>query len=241
MKLALIGGVPEAQLVAALARARPGTYEPAERNTLAWVDLADAPRKAIAAVQAALGARLTVIEVELPLGGRGAGLCARRYTVPATEERDLSDEMTKLLASWLATVSDDPGAPFDEEVAALDLALVCAEDVRPPPPPPAIPMGGGAMPLKRKGAAKPTLNPLHEQWASALVDALRASERLDTTGEALPLRRIAALLEAHDQVGTLAPALGDALLELLVDHEAVEEVFADEAELVAAAQAARPR
>ena len=96
------------------------------------------------------------------------------------------------------------------------------------------------MPLKRKGGAKRTVSAFHEQWASALVDRLREAESLDTTGEAMPVRRIAALLEAHEQDGALAPALGDALLELLVDHEAVEEVFADEAELLAAARAARP-
>ncbi|MEZ4402587.1 MAG: hypothetical protein R3B06_21365 [Kofleriaceae bacterium] len=241
MKLSLIGGVPEAQLVAALARARPGTYEPAERNGLAWVDLIDAPAKVIAAVQAALGGPLTVIEVGLPLGAPGEAPSSRRYTVPASAQVDLSGQMAALLAEWRVSRSDDDAPALDEAIAARDLALACAEDVFPPPPPPAIPMGGGAMPLKRKGAAKPTLSPLHERWASALVDTLSASEQLATTGAPLPLRRIAALLETHDQAGAVAPALGEALIELLVDHEAVDEIFADEAELVAAARATRPQ
>lgn len=97
------------------------------------------------------------------------------------------------------------------------------------------------MPLKRRGNARPTLDPRHEQWAAALVAHLRAAESLDTSGDALPLRRIAALLETHEQDGALTPGFGEALLELLVDHEAVEEVFADEAELTAAALATRPR
>lgn len=240
MKLSLIRGVPEAQLTGALARARPGTYEPAERNGLAWVHLAEAPAATIAAVQAAVGAPLTVIEVKLTLGGRVGDLRARRYTVPATEVVDLSKPTSALLAEWLAAAAED-APPLEEDTVAVQLALACAEDVHPPPPPPAIPMGGGAMPLKRKGGAKRTVSAFHEQWAGALVDRLREAESLDTTGEAMPLRRIAALLETHDQDGGLTAGLGEALLELLVDHEAVEEVFADEAELTAAAKAARPR
>lgn len=239
MKLALIGGVPEAQLIAALGRVRPGSDGPAERNGLAWVSLGDAAAADVAAVQRALGAALTVIEVDLAPPGRRGGLKARRYTLPATEVIDLSRSLATLLDEWRAAATED-APPLDDDVAALQLALAAAEDVHPPPPPPAIPMGGGAMPLKRKGGAKPTISPRHEQWAAALVDSLRASESLDTTDGAMPLRRIAAVLEAHDQGGAVAPAVGAALLELLVDHEAVEEVFADEAELTAAAQATRP-
>ena len=239
MKLSLVGGVPEARLLAALDRARSGPHETAERNGLAWVNLADAAPAAIAAVQAALGAPLTVIELEVRAGRRGDELRARRYTVPATKELDLSRSVSALLAEWRASAPEDEvDVRFAPEVAALDLALVCAEDVRPPP---AIPMGGGAMPLKRRGGARPTLDPRHEQWAAALVAHLRAAESLDTSGEALPLRRIAALLETHEQDGALTPGFGEALLELLVDHEAVEEVFADETELAAAALATRPR
>lgn len=241
MKLSLVGGLPEAKLVAALARALPGDHAPAERNGLAWVQLADATPKQLASLQSALGAPLTVIEVELRAGRRGEPVRARRYTVPATREVDLSKSTSELLAEWRAGVTDEDAGRFEDDQLALDLALVCAEDVHPPPPPPAIPMGDGAMPLKRKGNAKPTVSPRHEQWASALVDNLREAESLDTTGEPLPLRRIAALLDAHDQNGTLAPGLGEALLELLVDHESVEEVYADEAALVEAAQATRPR
>ena len=239
MKLALIGGVPEAQLVAALARVRRRSDTPAERNGLAWVDVADAAAADIAAEQRALGAPLTVIEVELR-SGRGPAVRARRYTLPATIELDLSKPLAALLAEWRGAGGDD-AAPFDDDAAAHQLALAAAEDVHPPPPPPAIPMGGGAMPLKRKGGAKPTINPRYEQWAGALIEALRAAESLDTTGEAMPVRRVAALLEGHDQDGALAPGFGAALLELLVDHEAVEEVYADEAELADAARAARPR
>jgi hypothetical protein len=240
MKLSLIGGVPEAHLMAALTRARPGAYEPAERNGLAWVSLTAAPAKVIEAVQAALGGPLTVIEVQVSLDDGKGEVRARRYTVPATAEMNLSTAATALLADWRGPATDD-AAPLDENVTARDLALACAEDVFPPPPPPAIPMGGKAMPLKRKGAAKATISARHEQWATALVEHLREAESLDTTDEAMPVRRIAALLEAHEQDGAVAPALGDALLELLVDHPAVEEVFADEAELLAAARATRPR
>lgn len=238
MKLSLVGGVPEARLLAALARAQSGPHESAERNGLAWVNLADAAPAEIAAVQAALGGPLTVIELEVRAGRRGDELRARRYTVPPSKAVDLSRSVGALLAEWRAAAGDDADERFTPELAALDLALVCAEDVRPPP---AVPMGGGAMPLKRRGNARPTLDPRHEQWAAALVAHLRAAESLDTTGDALPLRRIAALLETHEQDGALTPGFGEALLELLVDHEAVEEVFADEAELTAAALATRPR
>lgn len=241
MKLSLVGGIPEATLMTAVGRAKAGRLEPAERNGLAWVNLADAEAATIAAIQAAAGVPLTVIEIEVRAGRRGEELRARRYAVPKGEVVDLSRATTALLAEWRAGASEDAAARFEGDGAALELALACAEDVHPPPPPPAIPMGDGAMPLKRKGGARRTLNPRHEQWAAALVDHLRASESLDVTGEAMPLRRIAALLEAHEQDGGLAPGLGEALLELLVDHEAVEEVFADEAGLVDAARATRPR
>ena len=241
MKLSLVGGVPEAQLVAALAKAKPGDYTTEERNTLAWVNLPDATEATLKAVQAALGKPLTVIEVELPPGANGVGVKGRRYTIPATKPLDLTKAMTETLRDWTANRTED-SPPFEDDASAHDLALAFAEDVQPPPPPPAIPMGGGAMPLKRKGTgAAPAAKPLYEKWANALIASLTASEGIETTGDALPIRRIAALLEAHDDSGKVVPAFGEALLDLLVDDDAVEEVFADEAAIVAAATSSRPR
>ena len=78
-------------------------------------------------------------------------------------------------------------------------------------------------------------------WIAALAWLALAPQRVQPWSAALA--GLLALVPAGIALAELrlAPGFGAALLELLVDHEAVEEVYADEAELADAARAARPR
>jgi hypothetical protein len=234
MKVILFGGVREAALRAALAKAVPGDHQLHDRNKLAWVALADASEDTVSKVQAALGDTLTILEVNL-----GEKSTATKRTLGGKAEKpiDLTKTANEILQSWGPI---DPESGISEADRARDVALALAEDIQPPPPPAAVPTGkGGGMPLKRKGTGGPREKPMHAVWAEALLEHLTRSEGLELSGDP-PIARLAAVLMKHDIDGALPADFGTTLLDFLVDDTSVEEVFADEDALVAIARNTRP-
>jgi hypothetical protein len=236
MKLSLVGGVRESALRSALATGSPGEHELHERNKLAWVAFIDVPDATLVAVQAALGAPLVILEVNL-----GEKTTAAKRSLPAgkgDKPVDLSKTANEILDQWGPVQEESAVADSDR---ARDLALALAEDIKPPPPPAAVPTGkGGGMPLKRKGTGGPREKPMHATWAEALLDHLTRSEGIELGGDP-PIGRVAGLLMKHDIDNALPANFGTTLLDFLVDDPSVEEVFADEDALAAIARNTRPK
>lgn len=235
MKNSLVGGVRESALRAALASAVPGEHVLHDRNKLAWVMLLDATDAMLAALQAALGQPLTILEVRL-----GEKVTATRRSLPAGKDKpvDLSKTAREILEGWGPVEEESAIADSDRE---RDLALALAEDIQPPPPPAAVPTGkGGGMPLKRKGTGGPREKPMHAVWAEALIEHLTRSEGLELSGDP-PIGRVASVLMKHDIDNALPANFGTTLLDFLVDDSSVEEVFVDEAALLTIARNTRPK
>lgn len=235
MKVLLVGGVREAALRSALASASPGDHPLHDRNKLAWVALPDATDAMLAALQAAVGGPLTILEVTV-----GEKSTASKRALPAGKDKpiDLSKTAREILDSWGPI---DPESGVTEADRARDVALALAEDIQPPPPPAAVPTGkGGGMPLKRKGTGGPREKPMHAVWAEALLDHLTRSEGIELGGDP-PIGRVAGLLMKHDIDNALPANFGTTLLDFLVDDPSVEEVFADEDALAAIARNTRPK
>jgi hypothetical protein len=178
----------------------------------AWVELPHDTRDAVLARLAeVLGTGLMVIDVELPLGGRGEGLQASRATYRGVEE-DVSEEAKELLHEWLA---DSDRGGFDEDVAASELAWALIGD--------------------SDAAPAPAESNAEEEWAQALVDKLVADGAIELRSKHTPVSPIASLLQSPGR------DLGDRLLAVLIDSTAVDEVYADADQLAAAARATRPK
>lgn len=236
MKLSLVGGVRESALRSALATGSPGEHVLHERNKLAWVALVDPPDATLAAVQSALGAPLSIVEVTV-----GEKPTASRRSLPAgkgDKPVDLTKTVNEIIDQWGPVQEESAVADSDR---ALALALALAEDIQPPPPPAAVPTGKGAgMPLKRKGTGGPREKPMHAVWAEALLEHLTRSEGIELGGDP-PVGKVAGLLMKHDIDNALPANFGTTLLDFLVDDPSVEEVFADEDALAAIARNTRPK
>lgn len=156
---------------------------------------------------------VTLVEVEMTLGGRGQGLAAGRRELPDGPSVDLSSDATDLLHEWLA---DAPGGAFDEDDAAAELAWeLIGEEVTPPD-------------------AEPST--LQELWARALIQRLVGEGAIELRGRRLPM---AAVVEVLDE--PFAATLGRRLLDALVDAVEVEEVFIDAEGLDALAHETKPQ
>lgn len=233
MKVSLVGGVKESALRVALVTASPGDHHLHDRNKLAWVALFDIGDDTLSAIQTAVGAPITIIDVTV-----GDKPTATRRTLPATKPVDLSKTAKEILDSW---GPPDPEGGVSDGDRARDVALALAEDVQPPPPPAAVPTGkGGGMPLKRKGTGGPREKPMHAVWAEALIEHLTRSEGIELGGDP-PVGRLAGLLMKHDIDNALPADFGTTLLDFLVDDPSVEEVFADEDALAAITRNTRPK
>ena len=211
---ATIAGVAttEQALGAALGRVVKGVCEIRRIGAWSWAAFpADVRRVVVEQAAAALGHELVVIDVEMPLGGRGAGLSAARYLVPESGPgQDLSEDAREMLHEWLA---DSAGGGFDEDTAIFDLAWALVDE-------------------QETSAAAESTEPEKEQfeerWASALVAHLLTAGAIEVRAKQQVIGELAWNLDGATEVDS---GLAESLLEALVESTAVVEVFLDEAEL----------
>ena len=233
MRVALLGSkVDPALMREALAAvgADPTADAIRQHGALVWGQIADPRDSQLKASAQRLGGQVTVIEVELPAGGRGAGLFASRYLLSrggsASDQCDLTREAKEILHDWLA----DGRGGFDEEVAALELAWELATD---------LDDDDGS-------AAGESLN-VEDRWAETLLAHLVTTKAIE-----LKARCTLTLLQGRftDAIAhQLSRGIEDSadlrdtaviLLEWFVDCKLVEEVFIDEEGLAQMIVRAKP-
>ena len=214
MRATVVGAtVPAKTLRAACAKADVPGKDVRVVGPRAWVELPHEGRDVmLARLAEALATGLMVIDVDLPMGPRGEGLSASRATYKGVEE-DISAEARELLHEWLA---DSTGKARNEDAAASALAWALIGD-------------------SDNGSA-PAESSAEDQWAQVLVDKLVVDGSIELrAGELPPVARVATILQNPGR------DLGARLLSLLIASTAVDEVFADAADLAAAARATRPK
>ena len=81
---------------------------------------------------------------------------------------------------------------------------------------------------------------VHVRWAESFIAKLVVDNSVELKTKSWPLGRIVKLLDRYAAKGPLDAKFGEAVMDLLVDDKSVEEVFADEEALNAAARATRP-
>lgn len=214
MRATVVGAtVPAKTLRAACAKAEVSSKDVRVVGPRAWVELPQDGRDAtLARLADVLATGLMVIDVDLPTGPRGEGLSASRATYKGVEE-DISAEARDLLHEWLA---DSAGKQVDENSAASEIAWKLIGDT--------------------ENGSAPAESSVEDQWAQVLLDKLVADGALELKpAQQPPISRVAHVLQNPGK------DLGDRLLALLIDSTAVDEVFADAADLAAAARATRPK
>ncbi len=214
MRATVVGAtVPAKTLRAACAKAEVSSKDVRVVGPRAWVEVPlDGRDATLARLADALATGLMVIDVDLPAGPRGEGLSASRATYKGVEE-DISGEARDLLHEWLA---DSAGKHVSEDSAAIDIAWKLIGDT--------------------ENGSAPAESSVEDQWAQVLLDKLVADGALELKpSQTAPISRVAHALQNPGR------DLGDRLLSLLIDSTAVDEVFADAADLAAAARATRPK
>jgi len=209
---ATIAGVAttEQALGAAVGRVVKGVCEIRRVGAWSWAAFpADVRRVVVEQVAATLGHELVIIDVEMPLGGRGQGLSAASYFVPQRGPgQDLSEDARGMLYEWLA---DSAGSGFDEDTAIFDLAWALVDDHETPPV-----------------VESTETEQLEDRWASALVAHLLSAGAIELSAKRQVIGEVAWNLDGATEVDS---ALAESLLEALIESTAVVEVFLDEAEL----------
>ena len=201
------------ELRAALERVVPEHLGIERRGKRWWVILPDVRRATLDALATELGGDTAVVEVEMPLGGRGSDLFAQRYRLPSQEDAlDLSEDAREILHDWISE-----GGGFDEDEAALQLAweLIDEDDEAP--------------------ATTEDTKSFEDRWAEALVQHLVDTGAMELRSKHRPNTDVAHELQFGDE------ELGSRLLAALVASTSVDEIFVDEDELMRAARATRPR
>jgi hypothetical protein len=164
---------PAAEWNAALCRVFELEVAPPARGELQWTELPDGVRRAkLDELAKVLGTTVHVVEVAMQLGGRGAGLSARRYDLPARQEEiDLTAEARGILYDW-------DGRAFDEHDAVLDLAWALLSDDLDSEPPSSTSASHSSIPPKwtRRRTTK-TRRPSPGSKAPRTIRRPRAGER----------------------------------------------------------------
>jgi hypothetical protein len=213
MKATLLGAaVSKATLRSAymtVVKSEPGPIR--EVGGRLWVELPfDVRQTVVSSLSTRLATSVTLIEVEMSLGARGADLTAERSVHPEGKKEDLSAEAKALLHDWLA---DTKGEGFDEDVAASELAWELIDS--------------DLQPASAEGAD------VEARWATAFLERLRADEQLVLRGKRLPVDAVADVLASRGDDG-------DALSDCLLDAAEIDEVFAEPEQLAEVARETRP-
>ncbi len=213
-------------LMQALRKVLPGDHEIRVIEGRAYAALpASVGAAALSELQRSIGTPLTIVEVEMGLGLRGADLSAGSRVLPGPEDTDLTDSARETLHEWLA---DAAGPGFDEDEAAFELAFSLL----------------GEEEEGESDAADDAGTPAEEVWARRFLDKLIADKGIEMRSKLLPVSVIAGHLESwltdEDENPEELAELGEALLDELVGCDAVDEVFVDEAVLIEAVRATRP-
>ena len=204
MKATVAGGATEPVLRAALRTLLPGDHVIRVIEGRAYAALPISVGEAtLAELQRTIVTPLTIVEVEMALGGRGHDLTAGTRVLPGPEDEDLTDSAREILHEWLADAS---GTGFDEDEAAFELAFTLLGDE------------DDGDPAAAQAVVEGT--PPEEVWARRFLDKLIADEGIEMRSKRLPVSLVARHLEpllVDDEEDTEELAdLGAALLDELV-------------------------